>query len=160
MFKNNEREFVISLPKQPKCKREQMSLSLPKKWNITVPILFFPSFLMFVGTIWEESNVTIFPGNVACHFHPKKAFFTKTYNGMTVSFHCYTLLAMWPGGQCIKLQIRGSWVQVPPDPVVPSLNPHPCSGLSKVAGCRWKSPPTWLVSAGYSAWHFFMDGIF
>ena len=41
MFKNNEREFVISLPKQPKCKREQMLLSLPKKWNITVPILFF-----------------------------------------------------------------------------------------------------------------------
>ena len=23
-----------------------------------------------------------------------------------------------------------------------------------------KSPPTWLVSASYSAWHFFMDGIF
>ena len=24
-------------------------------------------------------------------------------------------------------------------------------GLSKVAGCRWKLPPTWLVLAGYSA---------
>ena len=34
------------------------------------------------------------------------------------------------------------------------------SGLSKVSGCRWKSPPTWLVSAGYSAWHFFMDDVF
>ena len=33
-------------------------------------------------------------------------------------------------------------------------------GLSKVASCRWKSPPTWLVSAGNSAWHFFMDGVF
>ena len=32
------------------------------------------------------------------------------------------------------------------------------SGLSKVAGCRRKLPPTWLVSAGYSAWHFFVDG--
>ena len=32
------------------------------------------------------------------------------------------------------------------------------SGLSKVAGCRRKLPPTWLVSAGYSAWHFFADG--
>ena len=72
MFKNNEREFAISLPKQPKCKREEMSLSL----------------------------------------------------------------------------------------LVPSLNPHPCSGLSKVAGCQQKSPPTWLVSSGYSAWHFFMDGVF
>ena len=33
-------------------------------------------------------------------------------------------------------------------------------GLSKVAGCRNKSPPTWLVSAGYSAWHFFTDDAF
>ena len=36
----------------------------------------------------------------------------------------------------------------------------PSSGLSKVAGCRQKSPPTWLVSAGYSAWHFFTNDIF
>ena len=33
-------------------------------------------------------------------------------------------------------------------------------GLSKVAGCRQKSLPTWLVSAGYSVQHFFTDGIF
>ena len=33
-------------------------------------------------------------------------------------------------------------------------------GLLTVAGCWWKSPPTWLVSAGYSAWHFFTDGVF
>ena len=32
------------------------------------------------------------------------------------------------------------------------------SGLSKVAGCRQKSPPTLLLSAGHSAWHFFTDG--
>ena len=37
---------------------------------------------------------------------------------------------------------------------------HRPAGLSKVAGCRQISLPTWLVSAGYSAWHFFMDGIF
>ena len=48
---------------------------------------FFPFFLMIVGAIWEESNVTIFPGNVACHFHP----FNKTYNGMEVSFYCHTI---------------------------------------------------------------------
>ena len=155
-----EKSLLFHCQNSQNAKENRCPFRYLKKWIITVPILFFPSFLMFVGAIWEESNVTIFPGNVACHFHPKKAFFTKTYNGMTVSFHCYTLLAMWPGGQCIKLQIRGSWVQVPPDPVVPSLNPHPCSGLSKVAGCQWKSLPTWLVSAGYSAWHFFMDGVF
>ena len=34
------------------------------------------------------------------------------------------------------------------------------AGLSKVASCRQKSSPTWLVSAGYSAWHFFTDDIF
>ena len=34
------------------------------------------------------------------------------------------------------------------------------SGLSKVASYRRKSPPTWLKSASYSAWHFFMDGVF
>ena len=33
-------------------------------------------------------------------------------------------------------------------------------GLSKVASCRRKLSPTWLVSAGYSAWHFFTDGVF
>ena len=36
----------------------------------------------------------------------------------------------------------------------------PCSGLSKVAGYQWKSPPTWLVSAGSSSWHLFTDGVF
>ena len=33
-------------------------------------------------------------------------------------------------------------------------------GLSKVASCRRKLPPTWLVSAGYSAWQFFTNGVF
>ena len=33
-------------------------------------------------------------------------------------------------------------------------------GLSKVAGWRQKLLPTWLVLAGYSAWHFFTDGVF
>ena len=34
------------------------------------------------------------------------------------------------------------------------------AGLSKVASCQGESPPTWLISASYSAWHFFKDGIF
>ena len=34
------------------------------------------------------------------------------------------------------------------------------SGLSKVASCQRKSPPICLVSASYSAWHFFTGGIF
>ena len=42
----------------------------------------------------------------------------------------------------------------------PSRNYCQVSGLSKVARCRPKLPPTWSVSAGYSAWHFFTDGVF
>ena len=34
------------------------------------------------------------------------------------------------------------------------------SGLTKVAGCWGKLPPTRLVSAGYAAWHFFTDGVY
>ena len=41
-----------------------------------------------------------------------------------------------------------------------SRQPWQESALSKVASCWWKSLPAWLVSAGYSAWHFFMDGVF
>ena len=32
-------------------------------------------------------------------------------------------------------------------------------GFSKVASCQWKSPPPWLILAGYSASHFFTDGV-
>ena len=33
------------------------------------------------------------------------------------------------------------------------------AGLSEVATCWKKSPPMYLVSISYSAWHFFADGI-
>ena len=33
-----------------------------------------------------------------------------------------------------------------------------CPGLSKVEYCWRKSPPTWLLTAGYSAWPFFFYG--
>ena len=41
-----------------------------------------------------------------------------------------------------------------------NIDAYSKSGLSKVAGCRQKLLPTWLVPAGYSAWHFFTDGVF
>ena len=34
------------------------------------------------------------------------------------------------------------------------------TGVSKEAGCQQKSLPTWLISAGYSAWHFFTNSVF
>ena len=40
------------------------------------------------------------------------------------------------------------------------INPALFTGLSKEAGYQQKSPPTWLVSASYSVWHFFTDDIF
>ena len=45
-------DSVISLLKQPKCKSEQMSLSLLKKW-LPLP-QFFPSFLSIVSAFWED----------------------------------------------------------------------------------------------------------
>ena len=36
----------------------------------------------------------------------------------------------------------------------------PVSRVVKSSRCQRKSPPTWLLSAGYSAWHFFTDGVF
>ena len=47
-----------------------------------------------------------------------------------------------------------------PDSDLPHQKYMYVPGLSKVASFRRKSPPTWLVSAGYSALHFFTDGIF
>ena len=37
-----------------------------------------------------------------------------------------------------------------------------CSKVdSTIQGCQQQQiPPTWLVLAGYSAWHFSMDGVF
>ena len=34
------------------------------------------------------------------------------------------------------------------------------AGVSKVAGCWWKSLLTWLILVDYSAWHFFTYGVF
>ena len=45
-------------------------------------------------------------------------------------------------------------------PHVDHKTAKPTAGLSKVARCRWKSRSTWLVLAGYSARHFFTDGVF
>lgn len=53
MFGNNGlRGFAISLPKQPKCKSERMSLSLLETWLIS------------------ETIIASFRGHVACHFYP------------------------------------------------------------------------------------------
>ena len=56
-----------------------------------------------------------------------------------------------------ELKVSGEWHVIRNDNQVLG---HCHVGLSKVAGCRRKSLPTWLVSAGYSAWHFFSDGVF
>ena len=70
-------------------------------------------------------------------------------------YFCHQTIYYW----CAKVLKSFFWVMpflycLRKDPRIP------CAGLTKVAGCWWKSPPTWLVSASYSAWHFFTDGIF
>ena len=52
---------------------------------------------------------------------------------------------------CACFFVFVGWVVVPALGVLFNLRD---AGLSKVAGCRWKSLPNCLVSAGYSAWHF------
>ena len=50
MFGNNGREMVISLPKQTKYKKHQMSLSLHVlKKNKLLLLEFFPPFVPIVG---------------------------------------------------------------------------------------------------------------
>ena len=102
---------------------------------------------------------------------------------------CQVYIKMWKSTMCITgvcVFTLEAWcwdfckVSKGPLPLKPSdlllllvrncISDLPCSagvffactkaGLSKVAGCWQKSPPTWLVLAGYSAWHFFTDGTF
>ena len=49
MFGNNRREFIISLPENPKCKSDQLSLSLLK--NGLSLSQFFLTLLLIVGTL-------------------------------------------------------------------------------------------------------------
>ena len=70
-------------------------------------------------------------------------------------YFCHQTIYYW----CAKVLKSFFWVMsflycLRKDPRIP------CAGLTKVAGCRWKSLSAWLVSASYSAWHFFTDGIF
>ena len=70
-------------------------------------------------------------------------------------YFCHQTIYYW----CAKVLKSFFWVMsflycLRKDPTIP------CAGLTKVAGCRWKLLSTWLVSASYSAWRFFTDGIF
>ena len=60
--KNGLREFAISLPKQQKCKSEQMSLSLLKTWIAAIMIV--SSFSVYCRCF------NSFRDHVACHFNP------------------------------------------------------------------------------------------
>ena len=92
--------------------------------------------------LFKHSNVC--PRMLVIHSkRPKfQNFFPETHP-FVVSFFLLHLLQSF----CQLLKILEPWVGVG-------------AGLSKVAGCRQKSLPTWLVLASYSAWHFFMDCIF
>ena len=66
MFGNNGRKFVILL-KQLKCKSEQMSLSLLKKWFVAVAIL---SFFSVTQLLVLSERMKVFWGYVASPFYP------------------------------------------------------------------------------------------
>lgn len=73
----NEREFVVLLPIQPKCKSEWKSLSLLRKWIIAAIIL--SSFQLM--TVLSERIVTSHWRHVACCFHTLEGLLNshKTY---------------------------------------------------------------------------------
>ena len=69
MFRINIKEFVTSLPKQPKCKKEQVSLSILRKKNRLLLSKFFPPFLSVkLLSVLPERTVASFQAHVACHF--------------------------------------------------------------------------------------------
>ena len=76
MSRNNEREFVISLPKQPKCKSEQMSIHNLKNGYVTVIII--TSLLFCLLLVLSEMIVTSLLGHVACHFYPLEGLYYNT----------------------------------------------------------------------------------
>ena len=59
------------LPKHPKCKSGQMSLSLLKKWIVpaTIIINFSPFLTIFIGAVLSERIVASFRGHVTYHFY-------------------------------------------------------------------------------------------
>ena len=74
----------------------------------------------------------------------------EKYNDGSLTLKDFSLSELYSPTQSISLY---SWFSR-------SIRSLLVSGLSKVAGCRRKSSPAWWVSAGYSAWYFFMDGVF
>lgn len=73
----NEREFVVLLPIQPKCKSEWKSLLLLRKWIIAAIIL--SSFQLMM--VLSERIVASHWRHVACCFHPLEGLLNshKTY---------------------------------------------------------------------------------
>ena len=108
------------------------------------------------------------------HYSGIPAMFTLTKKRVNISFLTKPFWSRWPA---IGFILFCSWTLTSLSPykqaekktprIQPSWHTYTHtnewdfgSGLSKVSGCRWKSSPTWLVSAGYSAWHFFTDDVF
>lgn len=81
-FGNNETEFVISLPEQPKCNwRKQSWLSLLKK--IVSLSQFFPSFLSIVDAFLEDCRQ--FGGPCCLLLQPLEGLFTRRVAETTTS---------------------------------------------------------------------------
>ena len=83
--------------------------------------------------------------------------------GMSIKVGWWLILPTYrslpPAQNALEKQRQGVILKVLFNKNASLANKRP-AGLSKVAGCQRKWLPTWLVSASYSAWHFFTDGVF
>ena len=87
MFGNNGlREFAISLPKQPQCKSEQMSLSLFKTWIVAITSLSSFSVDCRYFNFWEDCCQFSWPCSLS--LQPL---------GRPLICTCITITALWRG---------------------------------------------------------------
>ena len=114
-----------------------------------------------------------------CHYslhHHRKS--CKSHGLKQFFFYCFDLRFVEKGNLEVQLFILTSKLRAnhqkmytPPENKALSdinkvcyfillLSLNTVTGLSEVADCWQKSLPTWLVSADYSVWQFFTDGVF
>ena len=149
------------------------SQSVPKKIGITIPnlmpfsnylqVLFPSSFCQLLTShllvrvwlcLWVTSLQGLGGGNGEGVWGVLDISWKYGIRHSCHDYFCHQTIYYW----CAKVLKSFFWVMsflycLRKDPRIP------CAGLTKVAGCRWKSLSAWLVSASYSAWRFFTDGI-
>ena len=116
-------------------------------------ILFFPKMTDIHSTVWGQEIVILRFTDFSQRWKlSKRSQSLKFACIFLCNFACIFFIRVFGACICMKYG-RFRHKKHVCNAVIPA-------GLSRVAGCWQKSLPTWLVSAGYSAWNFVTDGIF